>query len=158
MSPQMKSLQLWQKVGLVRVTFLKQWPGAGLWYLGRSPGDCCALFFTVWGLAVRLLEASGSAGLFRLESAMSSHTNYLTKGRQHGLRLGLLPMRKNRFLGNTPPPVVRHPTGPDTAAQPGVRAPSSVCLLELSPLHKLIIQTHIHRVGCQLTTLWSKQD
>lgn len=80
MSPQMKSLQPWQKVGLVRVTFLRQWPGAELWYLGRRPGDCCALFLPVRGLAVRLSAASGSACLARPESAMSSylHTNSLT--------------------------------------------------------------------------------
>lgn len=72
MSPQMKSLQLWQKVGLVRVTFLRQCPGAAPWYLGRRPGDCCVLFFTASGLAVRLSAAAGSAGLARPESAMSS--------------------------------------------------------------------------------------
>lgn len=80
MKPHMKSLQLWQKVGLVRVTLLKQWPGAELWYLGRSPGDCCARFFTVRGLAVRLSPASGSAGLARPQSAMSSHTKSPTGG------------------------------------------------------------------------------
>lgn len=81
-SPQMKSLQLWQKVGLVRVTFLRQCPCAELWYLGRKPGDCCALFFTVRGLDVRPSAASGSAGLARPESAMSyyttTHTHTLT--------------------------------------------------------------------------------
>lgn len=75
MSPQMKSLQLWQKVGLVRVTFLRQWPGAELWYLGRRPGDCCALFFTVRGLDVRQSTAAESAGLARPESAMSYYPN-----------------------------------------------------------------------------------
>lgn len=74
----MKSLQLWQKVGLVRVTFLKQCPGAELWYLGRSPGDCCALFFPVSGLDVRLSAASGSAGRGRPESAISNPTRSLT--------------------------------------------------------------------------------
>lgn len=68
----MKSLQLWQKVGLVRVTFFRQCPGAELRYLGRRPGDCCDLFFRVRGLAVRQSAASGSAGALRLESAMSS--------------------------------------------------------------------------------------
>lgn len=75
MSPQTKSLQLWQKVGLVSVTFLKQWPGPELGYLGRSAGDCCTLFLAVSGLDVRLSAASGSAGLGRPLSAMSSNTN-----------------------------------------------------------------------------------
>lgn len=73
MSPQMKSLQPWQKVGLVSVTLLKLCPGAELWYLGRGPGDCCAFFFPTSGLAVRLSAASGSGGLGRPESAMSSY-------------------------------------------------------------------------------------
>lgn len=66
----MKSLQLWQKVGLVRVTFFRQCPGAELRYLGRRPGDCCALFFRVRGLAVR--QSAASAGVLQPESAMSS--------------------------------------------------------------------------------------
>lgn len=83
--PQMKSLQLWQKVGLVRVTFLKQWPGAALWYLDRSPGGCCALFFPVSGLAVRLSAEPGSVGLGWLESAMSSsYIKLPARGRQQG--------------------------------------------------------------------------
>ena len=82
-SPQMKSLQLWQKVGLVRVTFLRQCPCAELWYLGRRPGDCCALFFTVRGLDVRPSAASGSAGLPRPESAMSSYPTTHTRTHTH---------------------------------------------------------------------------
>lgn len=71
-SPQMKSLQLWQKVGLVRVTFFMQWPGAELWYLCREPGDCCGLFFNVRGLPVLQSATSESAGVVRPQSAMSS--------------------------------------------------------------------------------------
>ncbi|TNN30093.1 hypothetical protein EYF80_059757 [Liparis tanakae] len=57
----MKSLQLWQKVGLVRVTLRRQWPGAEPWYRGRRPpGDCCARFFPARGLAVRQSAASWS--------------------------------------------------------------------------------------------------
>lgn len=52
--PHMKSLQLWQNVGLVRVTFLKQCPGALTWYLERDPGDCCAFFLPDRGLALGL--------------------------------------------------------------------------------------------------------
>lgn len=148
MSPQMKSLQLWQKVGLVRVTFLRQWPGAELWYLGRRPGDCCALFFPVRGLAVRLSAASGSAGLARPESAMS-YTNSDSTG-ETGFPYGA---EKPRALENIPPPEVRHPTGPDTAAQPGDRAPCSVCIPQLPPPQKLITQVQKYRVGHQVTTL-----
>lgn len=70
-SPQMKSLQLWQKVGLVRVTFFRQWPGVKLWSLGWRPGHGCAFFFRVRGLAVRQSAVSGSAGVLR-QSAIAS--------------------------------------------------------------------------------------
>lgn len=98
-SPQMKSLQLWQKVGLVRVTFLRQCPCAELWYLGRKPGDCCALFFTVRGLDVRPSAASGSAGLARPESAMSYYTTTHTHThRQNTVRQVSLLVQKSPDL------------------------------------------------------------
>lgn len=65
-SPQMKSLQAWQKVGLVRVTFFRLCPSS--WLLARP--------LPAAGLAVRLLEASRS-GVFRTDSAMSPHTGSL---------------------------------------------------------------------------------
>lgn len=147
----MKSLQLWQKVGLVRVTFFRQCPGAELRYLGRRPGDCCALFFRVRGLAVR--QSAASAGVLQSESAMSScpTTHKLTDNT--GNDEVHFWWRKAGSLENIPPPVVRHPTGPDTAAQPGERAPCSVCVLELSPLQRLIIQIQMYRLGNQVTTL-----
>lgn len=156
MSPQMKSLQLWQKVGLVRVTFLRQWPGAELWYLGRRLGDCCALLFTVRGLADRQSAASASAGLARPESAMSSYptTHTLTDRRAATRAMNRLTSdaEKRRSLEKIPPPVTRHPTGPDTAAQPGEQARSSWCVLKRSPPQKLITQVHEHRAGKQVTT------
>lgn len=135
MSPQMKSLQLWQKVGLVRVTFLKQCPGAELWYLGRSPGDCCALFFTASGLAVRLSAASASAGLGRPESAMSSNRSSPTNPHQRAVHTGYSETnfhdRKNPgFLADIPTGMERHPTGPDTAGLPGEGVLCSASILE----------------------------
>lgn len=55
----MKSLQLWQNVGLVRVTFRKLCPVEGLWSRGRSEGDPpCPRFFTTTGLrAVSAMSA-----------------------------------------------------------------------------------------------------
>lgn len=141
---------------MVRVTFFRQCPGAALWYLGRRPGDCCALFFTARGLAVRQSAASGSAGLARPESAMSSSpsSHKLTDRRAttQGVTGVSCDAGKPGSLQHIPPPVERHPTGPDTAAQPGERAPCSVCVSELSPLQKLIIQIQKHRVD-QVTTL-----
>lgn len=92
--------------------------------MDRSPGDCCALFFPASGLAVRLSAASGSAGLGRPESAMSScppsYKNFPTAGRQHGVRPAITPGAKRAgCLGSSSPVVERHPTGPNTAAQPG---------------------------------------
>lgn len=75
-SPQMKSEQLWQKVGLVSVTLLRQCPGAELRYRGRASGDCWDLFFGAKGLGARLSAASIPAGVLRPpESAMAfTHT------------------------------------------------------------------------------------
>ncbi|KAG8004367.1 hypothetical protein GBF38_009335 [Nibea albiflora] len=119
----MKSLQLWQKVGLVRVTLFMQWPGAELWYLGRTPGDCCALFFTASGLAVRPSAASGSAGLTRPESAMSSNpTTHKQTHRQQG--------HYNRPSRQRVIP----PAGPSGATQrfcPAESAPRLACLSQL---------------------------
>lgn len=71
----MKSEQLWQKVGLVSVTLLRQCPGAELRYRGRASGDCWALFFGARGLGALQSAASIPAGVLRPESAMSStHT------------------------------------------------------------------------------------
>lgn len=50
----MKSLQWWQKVGLVRVTFRKQCPGALTEYRAFEPGDCCAFFLPGPGLELGL--------------------------------------------------------------------------------------------------------
>lgn len=60
---------------------------------------------------------------------------------------------KPASLGNIPPPAVRHPTRPDSAAQPGERSTCSVCVLELSPLQKLINQIRIYRLVNQGTSL-----
>lgn len=69
----MKSEQLWQKVGLVSVTLLRQCPGAEL--RDRASGDCWALFFGARGLGARQSAASIPAGVLRPESAMSfTHT------------------------------------------------------------------------------------
>lgn len=68
----MKSLQLWQKVGLVRVTFFRQWPGVKLSDPGWRLGHCRALVLRVRGLDVLRSAVSGSAGVLRPESAIAS--------------------------------------------------------------------------------------
>lgn len=52
--PHIKSLQWWQKVGLVRVTFRKQCPGALTEYRVFEAGDCWAFFLPVLGLELGL--------------------------------------------------------------------------------------------------------
>lgn len=52
--------------------------------------------------------------------APPSYKNFPTAGRQHGVRPAITPGAKRAgCLGSSSPVVERHPTGPNTAAQPG---------------------------------------
>lgn len=78
-SPQMKSLQWWQKVGLVRVTLRKECPWLQTGCLEREPGDCGAFLLPELGLELPgispfLLPPAGlsPAGFVRAPSAIAS--------------------------------------------------------------------------------------